>query len=310
LSITVSGLKSAELSRKSGVTYVEATEEWQRSRNLSEATSIELCINHYPDSLVNETTRRFLIVIEPTITWPSNALYLPEEYERVFAAGPISGAQSLEWFHEPSNEAPDISLTEFNTKVDKFTILASNKLSFIRGELYSLRREVARSHSNSVDLYGYDWNNSLFAKVRKVVGEVWICLCLNQKLELKSIRCFFFRFRNYKGSVQSKLGPYARNKYALVIENSMELRTEKLYDAVEAGAIPIYVGPDVEADVPKQLFISAKPNLAAVSEAMKDAQRMDANEWLNERKKWMQSPSYRRTSKERFFRFLDQEVNG
>lgn len=310
MSIVISGLKSAELSRKSGVTYVEATEEWQRSRNLTGASPIELCINHYPDSLVNEATRRFLIIIEPTITWPSNALYLPEAYERVFAAGPISGAQFLEWFHEPSHEAPALSLTEFNNKLDNFTILASNKLSFIKGELYSLRREVARSHSNIVDLYGYDWNNSLYAKLRKVVGEAWICICLNQKLNLKSIRYFFSRFRNYKSSVQSKLGPYARNKYALVIENSMELRTEKLYDAVEAGAIPIYVGPDVEADVPKELFISAKPNLAAVSEAMKELLQMDANEWLNERRKWMQSPSYRLTSKERFFRFLDQEING
>jgi hypothetical protein len=306
MSITVHGLTSAELSRKSGVRYIEAVEEWLLNRNTEFLDiEIELHINHYKKQRPKSRTRRILLLIEPAVTWPRNRLYKPDQYDRIFAAGPMKGSEYLEWFHEPLKVKPSVSENAFRNRSGNFTMIASNKLSFIKDELYSLRRQIILNYPNAVDLFGYDWNNPKSSRLRTIVGELLLTARASQPVALRGARQILRNPPNYRGMAADKLSAYSLNKYAIVIENSLELRTEKLYDAVEAGAIPIYVGPKVPGDVPQNLYLHVDAHIDAIEGGMRLVREFDTRDWLSLREEWMNSPGYQADSKARFFRLLD-----
>lgn len=311
MSITVHGLVGAELSRKSGTLYVQAVEEWLSRRDTGDLNvEVELHINHYSGRKARSSARRILLLIEPTVTWPRNRLYREEDYDQIFAAGPMRCAEYLGWFHEPLKVAPTVSEAEFRNRESKFTIIAANKMSFVEGELYSLRRQVVLNHPLEIDLYGFDWNNSLGNRLRTLTGEFLHTAKAKQPVFLDGSRGFLRDVTNYIGMAQEKVTPYSSNKFALVIENSLELRTEKLYDAVEAGAIPVYVGPKVPEDVPKDLFVHADAGIKGIIEGMRQVKEINPTYWLRVREEWMKTPGYLRNSKERFFLFLDDLITG
>jgi hypothetical protein len=93
------------------------------------------------------------------------------------------------------------------------------------------------------------------------------------------------------GLAGDKLEVYANYKVALVIENSPEYMSEKLLDALFAGCIPVYVGPPVEKfGLPKDLVVESAPNVAALSDAVARAKRMDYAAWLARAVDYLQNP--------------------
>ena len=56
---------------------------------------------------------------------------------------------------------------------------------------------------------------------------------------------FSYHYPSYKGRVENKLLELSKFKYAIVIENEADFVSEKLFDAIAAKCVPIYVGPDL-----------------------------------------------------------------
>lgn len=110
----------------------------------------------------------------------------------------------------------------------KVVLMASNKSSKHKEELYSERKKVIRFwENNGLDLYGYGW-------------------------EKEGYRC-------YKGSVKNKLDILSKYKFCFCFENMKNVSgyvTEKIFDCFFAGCIPIYYGAsDILDIVPKECFI-------------------------------------------------------
>jgi hypothetical protein len=141
---------------------------------------------------------------------------------------------------------------EFELKEDqwakrmKFLVLiAANKVSPVRDNNYRLRRKLARSASRShLELYGSMWNyniperakhrlavfvNSLKRGVAPSVREIW-----GGMLTYYPSNC---------GKIIDKHQTLQSFKFSLVVENSDEVLTEKLFDSIMNGTIPIYWGP-------------------------------------------------------------------
>jgi hypothetical protein len=56
-------------------------------------------------------------------------------------------------------------------------------------------------------------------------------------------------------------------KYSVVIENEASYVSEKLFEALFAGCIPKYVGPNLrEFDFPAGLVIEVEANISAIRE--------------------------------------------
>jgi hypothetical protein len=56
---------------------------------------------------------------------------------------------------------------------------------------------------------------------------------------------FFYKYPEYIGRVDDKFNAFSKYKYALIIENEADYVSEKLFDAIAAGCVPIYVGPNL-----------------------------------------------------------------
>lgn len=122
---------------------------------------------------------------------------------------------------------------EFNNR-KLLTFISSNKESKYPGELYSERKKAIKyyeiSHSNEFDFYGVGWNKQKH-------------LC-------------------YRGKIKNKSDIYHKYRFAICYENIEGMRgyiTEKIFDCLTSGIVPIYAGaPDICDYVPKGCFISLR----------------------------------------------------
>lgn len=117
-------------------------------------------------------------------------------------------------------------------------------------DLYVERRKIikhfTRKKSNKFDLYGNGWNiPELFLEFRTITN-----LWLKNRLP-GTLSC-------YKGSVDSKYLTLKGYKFNFCYENCVKdnYLTEKLFDAIIAGCIPVYWGSDNDK-IPKECYIDA-----------------------------------------------------
>lgn len=116
-----------------------------------------------------------------------------------------------------------------NVPRNGYVLMASNKSSNHPNELYSLRRQFISYFENrslKFDLYGAGWKN----------------------------------LKNYKGICDNKLSTMRMYKFCICPENIYGEKgyiTEKIFDALFAGCIPIYKGAsNIKEYIPSDIFIN------------------------------------------------------
>ena len=90
------------------------------------------------------------------------------------------------------------------------------------------------------DLYGIDWKKPI-ARAEKVMRP--------------------FVDKCYRGSVDDKLATLKGYKFTFALENTVcqGYVTEKIFDAMFAGSVPIYLGaPDISDFIPKDCFVDIR----------------------------------------------------
>jgi hypothetical protein len=121
-----------------------------------------------------------------------------------------------------------------------------------------------------------------------VIKNVIFALVSLQIPQFSGAKLWFQSYPQSKGIVNDKLATMSSYKYALVIENSQEYMSEKLFDAFFAGCIPIYVGPKVEDyGIPKNLVVQAQPNLKSIKQALETAKEMNFENFQQDLRKFL-----------------------
>jgi hypothetical protein len=226
---------------------------------------------------------------------------LPENYDPVMlshigliiesgASSVLNGVALKRGQYWPEN----IVNTPLANKIERFVVVNSNQLSLVDGELYSLRRECIHK-IKQIELYGNGWNIGILRKLVIALYQSWRIFRLGLRPHFRSMKLFFKKPKSYGGVLNDKLGEMAKFKYALVIENSMQHLTEKLFDAFFAKCIPIYVGPKVaDFGIPSDLVIQAEPTLVGVRNAMKRATEVDPTLWSTSVDLWLNQKETRK----------------
>lgn len=198
--------------------------------------------------------RRILVCLEPPSVLP--LLYkrrVIEKFELVFvqAADYVSHPNQSVW--QPGYFEADIEPTRRSSRNFAVSMVNANKTSFNPGSLYHLRESLALRISVDVNLnlYGRGWGQSLWASFLDALKELLFTGLRQQtipQLSQFSIRNKW-RLRNrWLGEVASARDAYAENHFALVVENDRGYFSEKLFNALQAGSVPIFVGQDPLAD--------------------------------------------------------------
>jgi len=167
-------------------------------------------------------------------------------------------------------------------------IVNANKLNLANGELYTLRRKCIANIDN-LDVFGDEWNSPMSTRLKVAVIEVL-------KIPLRNLATFSFHSRYWFSRWPSVIAPedkseiLRRYKVSLVIENELTYVSEKLFDVLTAGCIPVYVGPEVsDYGIPSSLVFHAEPNLRSIEYQINLAIESDYRTFHRELAQWLNS---------------------
>lgn len=178
--------------------------------------------------------KRFLLLTEPPVVAP--ALYRPEIaqfFGTIFTMFDelLDQKTFFKFHHNQCRERKTSPIPPFEEK--KFSVMIQTNVEHHKHshELYSERHKtvLACPNPNDLDVYGFGWE----------------------------------KYPNAKGRLtQDKLLILKNYKYAFCYENMRNQKgyiTERLFDAMYAGCVPVYWGADnIEEYVPKNCFIDRR----------------------------------------------------
>lgn len=227
---------------------------------------------------------------EPIVVWPANYNLKAISFtSKLIDVGPHSDDSNLS-FPWPQDWNQNLDFKEVvSNRSEAVVLVCGNKLSFIKGETYSLRRECIYSLPD-LDLYGARWNFDLFHRLLTFAEEMRLAIMSGNLPRLSNSRGWLKWPSNWKGATTSKLDTLSRYKYSLAIENSTGYLSEKIFDAFFARCIPIYVGPDVDKfGIPANLVVQVEPTLNSIERGIELAKAMDYEQWLASLNSWLMS---------------------
>jgi hypothetical protein len=233
-----------------------------------------------------------LVRLEPVVIRPQNFRtdYL-QHMSMVLDVGrsPLTSKSRINWMQRWTLEHLESPKILGSERIDRFAIINANKMSFVKGELYSLRR-IAAQKSSDIDVWGFDWDMPWFRRATKAFEELLIPLKHGFGIKPAAIKGWFNAPLSFKGTSEDKLSTLASYKYSLVIENSIEYMSEKLFDSLFAGTFPIYVGPNpVDFGMPEFVAIHAKPDIDSIMKAIEQARKVDLDVWRASVLDWLKS---------------------
>ena len=263
-----------------------------RLRDADALVLIDMDINLIKHA-VESAGREFPIILvrnETIVVWPDNynskAISLTSKLIEVGRHGDDNHFN----FPWPQDWSQNLEFKEVVTaRSEAVALVNGNKLSFINGEMYSLRRECISNLPN-LDLYGTGWNYGVLRKILIFAEEFRLTTKSGLIPNLANSRGWLKRPTNWKGAPNSKLDTLSQYKYSLVIENSVDYMTEKLFDAFFARCIPVYVGPSVDKyGIPPNLVVQVDSTLNSIERGIEIAKAMDYEQWRNSLNAWLMS---------------------
>jgi hypothetical protein len=212
-----------------------------------------------PDSIrsyenINDIDLSILMVVEPPLIIPKiyeDLKNLEKKFKKIYLYNNsfLSNTSKFSkfYFFQPVLKKSELTnLVESHSRIRRYAVIASN-LRPIKSkyqELYSKRIDVMidLDKDGLVDLYGRGWNS--------IIGRNYFHG--NYLINYFKIQKF------YKGHCISKIDTLINYDFSIVFENMIMdgYVTEKIFDAMRAGSIPIYLGaPDIEKLIPKNCYI-------------------------------------------------------
>jgi hypothetical protein len=190
-------------------------------------------------------------------------------------------------------------------------MISANKISLVKNELYSLRRLCAFQLKN-LDVYGHAWDINTQRRMKILLAETARTLFGGYVPRLKSTKNWFKKLEQWKFAPENKDSVLENYKVSLVIENSQEYLTEKIFDSFFSGCIPVYVGPELDLyGIPSHLAVQVSANVREIEQGISKALEMNYAQWRLDIKNWLQDPAtISKWSLEQVYRKLSTELLG
>lgn len=227
---------------------------------MSDYYSLGVLANYERLQACDDIRLRAFMIFEPPVVDPRLYQALPEltaAFDRVYVHNVDGDGYSLEGVDRSKlrklywPQAHKGVLEPFWCREDRLCrivmINGNHKPASYSGELYSKRIEAlaALAKINVVDLYGRGWERWWSR------SSMWLPYWRHRKT-LMSI---------YKGACKSKYEVLSKYAFALCFENMVMKGyvTEKIFDCLYAGTIPLYLGAtDIVDMIPEEVFIDCR----------------------------------------------------
>jgi hypothetical protein len=206
----------------------------------------------------------------------------------------------------------DVDAATWKQTERKFlTMINTNRLPRLNWqELYTERLRAVEyfARFGEIDLYGTGWNEPSF-KSGKALMPATIQRLYRQWLRywdrLRPNPLLVAARRVYRGSIASKAETLGRYNFAICFENSIlpGWITEKIFDCLHAGTIPIYWGaPDIQEFVPSNCFIDMRQfaNYTELRDHLKSLTAKEIQGYRENARDYLRSPKFRPFTKQAF----------
>jgi hypothetical protein len=278
---------------------------------ITEPSALQLYLD-LPEEISNSDffgTNPALVVFEPRIVNPYE--YRKDvlaRFNHVIGISPLQklNDQAIEWrqgqIPETVTLSRDHEISFIRSRSLTVGIINENKQSLVSGSQYATRVRAIRSLSRAgfcVVVAGRNWDRPLRWLAFKYLKEYQ--RALRGKTIISLANLYFFRptskdffSAKFVGAVKDAVGFLKTVDVALVIENENNYVSEKLFQALLAGALPIYLGPPLkDFDIPRVAleFSGSASDLPHFLEALDPN---DALEVLRTGREWISSPEARR----------------
>lgn len=199
---------------------------------------------------------KLLIVSESPIICPQNHnSKLRKSFHRILSWETNNQTKNTYWLGCGCSFIQEITQPEIysQTRSEELCMIAGNKRSNRAQELYSTRDKAIEHFSNSTidfSLFGTGWDQRQFRNILRPLNRV------------RKARTIWHRPpKDFKGSISSKYETLRNFRFSLAFENAETSNgyiTEKLFDSMFSGCIPIYIGASNITDfIPEGTFINA-----------------------------------------------------
>jgi hypothetical protein len=229
--------------------------------------------------------RRILIIWESKAT--NKGIYrsiVKNRYGKIFSPSKnwMTG-ENISYFNWPQLPVRKMSTTEksWEDRSSEVIMIAANKFSIQPGEMYSLRREILsdKEIAHYIHLAGSGWNENAIKNKIRVIKRI----VRSKKIffDSKHIRNSNPNIVNYLGIIDKKSEILQKYKITLVIENSLDYVSEKLFDALDSENVVIYVGGNLEDfDLPEKLAIQIPDSKNIIAKKLKELKNIDVKELI------------------------------
>lgn len=225
--------------------------------------------------------KTILIRLEPDAVFPSQYTErVSSKYQLIFSPGGIDFIQKREVLVKhpyllhikpttPTGMEPNLqewvtsNINQGNFTLDHWKqrdgficMINGNKVSPKTNTNYGLRRKIAKKLGpKMLDVYGPLWQKGIFEKIYHRLAVAAFAI---RNFTMPNIFSIYgnllMQFPNAKGPVINKQLILQSYKFCVVVENSQTAITEKIFDCLINGVLPIYVGPDLTRyDFPEEL---------------------------------------------------------
>jgi hypothetical protein len=262
--------------------------------------AISVCVDYSSEfvksqsKLPNRSKATALIRMEPKVVHPSNYKRKRlDEFEKIISIGAAqdngSEGSQINWPQIwPSNA---FWLRPSFDRIRRVALINANKISFVKGEMYSLRRRA--SHSiDEIDTFGRDWDSKFFKRLIQATKQILLAIRFLQPISLGALSKWFTRVPRDMGPVADKLLAASNYQFCLVIENSQDYMSEKLFDALFSGCLPIYVGPPVESyGIPNNLVVQSGPSIHDIRQGIIQAKAVNLEHFREKLNEFLVDPN-------------------
>lgn len=252
----------------------------------------------------------YLILLETEAILPKNWRLRDHQYFRKIFTWDGRYIDSKKYFKiNFPNKIPEI--LDFNLKKKKnlCVMMAGNKSSRFRGELYSERLRAIRwfekNNPEDFDLFGAGWDREFDINIFKFLYDA---------------SRGRHKFPSNKGRIPLKKPVMEQYKFAICYENFGNINdyiTEKIFDCFFAGCVPVYLGaPNIADHIPPETFIDRRrfKNYSELYSHLKNMSLEDYQKYLNNILVFLKSDKIYPFSEKFFsiqiFRQIWNDING
>jgi hypothetical protein len=210
-------------------------------------------------------------------------------------AKPVLTDPNLEDVIKENGRRGLFTFKDWNQRSHTMVLIAGNKVSPISSANYAIRRKIAHQIPMPLlEVYGPFWNDSFYLKLRHRLA-VFVS-ALRQGTFPNVIEIYGNLHRYYPnscGMVDDKHNLLKDSKFSLVIENSDSILTEKLFDSILNGCIPIYIGSDLDKiSFPKGIVIPVGGKSKEIVETLSSLNQAEVEQHLSDMSKFIHSENF------------------